>query len=93
MNTSRFFPRLKPLTIKELWARILITGAILLLLALWGDLLVYKNFVAEKQPASPADETGLVFLKKPDIIKAGQKLREKNAFIENPNFQIVESPF
>ena len=93
MNIARFFNKLKPRTIKEFWARILVLGAILLLLALWADWLVYKNFVTEKQPVSPADENGLVFLKKSDIISAGQKLREKNAFLENPNFQIVNNPF
>ena len=93
MNPARLFTKLKPPTIKELWGRVLILGAILLLAALWADWLIYKNFVTEKQPISPADENSLVILKKPDIIRAGQKLREKNAFIENPNFPFVNNPF
>lgn len=93
MIKKMHLPFLNLTTIQQAWALGLIITAILLCLALWGNWLIYKNFVMEKQAPLSGDQSGFVFLKKSNIINAGEKLEEHNAFLENPTFGIVGSPF
>ena len=82
-----------PLTIETIWTACVIALVILLLAALWGDYLIYENFITEKGGASAGQEKSTALLKKINLVNIAKKLREEKDFLESPSFQFVESPF
>lgn len=92
MNLKAWMPKIKmKMTIANIWSAGVTVALILLLSALWADYVLYKNFVSEKEIM--AAEDGGAALKKMNLERAGQKLREQKAFLDNPAFPFVQNLF
>ena len=97
MTLKDLFSKIKrrsgPMAIESIWAAGLAIALILFLAALWADYsLIYKKYVTEKLPPAQFESSGS-FLKKNNLANIGKKIREEKAFLDNPAFPFVESPF
>lgn len=83
----------KRLTVEKIWAAGLICALILMSLFAAADYWLYNNFVTERKAVIEISAGKIISFKKGALDGANKKLRERNAFLENPTFPFVENPF